>query len=126
VNARLSQHLTLLGLCSMIFYGVMLGTGKLSIEVMPHFVISAVIFLTSGRLMRKGARSQEEVDKEEEKRKKQAEVDWEWFTAMFNWTMALVVMGTLTIFLMKPLGSSFIQALKNVTPHAHYVDTTVP
>jgi len=126
LNARLSQHLTLLGLCSMIFYGFMLGTGKLSIEVMPHFVISAVIFLTSARMMKKRVRTQEELDKEEEKRKKRAEVDWDWFSTLLNWTMALVVVGALAIFLMKPLGVSFMEALQNTVPHAHYVETTVP
>ena len=110
----------------MAFYGVMLGTGKLSVEVMPHFVISAVIFLTSGRMMRKVRRTQEELDKEEEKRKKRAEIDWEWFSALLNWSMALVVVGTLAIFLMKPLDVSFLEALKNTVPHAHYVETTVP
>ena len=38
MNAKMSQHLTLLGLCALAFYGLMLGTGNISLEIMPQFV----------------------------------------------------------------------------------------
>ena len=55
MNARLSTQMTLLGICAMAFYGVMLGTGVFSTDLMPQFIISAVIFLSSGKIMRKAA-----------------------------------------------------------------------
>jgi len=45
MNAKIGQHMTLLGICAMAFYGAMLASGKLSIDVMPQFVVSAAIFL---------------------------------------------------------------------------------
>ena len=59
MNANLSQKLTLLGLCAMAFYGLMLASGQAGLDVMPQFLVSALVFLFSGRLIRMaGARRQ--------------------------------------------------------------------
>lgn len=122
MNTKISQHLTLLGLCSLVFYGVMLGTGNLSLEMMPQFVISAVIFLMSGRYMRKAAKAMaREVDNESEKVKVQLNLDWPWLTTLLNWTATLLIVGTLSVFLMKPIGLSLSKAMKiSLAPDQFY------
>jgi len=122
MNAKMSQHLTLLGLCSLVFYGVMLGTGKLSIEMMPQFVISAIIFLMSGRIMRKAAKAMASDDEDiSEKKKVQLNLDWPWLTTLLNWTATLLIIGTLSVFLMKPIGISPSKALKiSLAPEQFY------
>lgn len=127
MNAKMSQHLTLLGLCAMAFYGVMLATGTLSIEVMPQFVVSALIFLTSGRLLRRSARARgdEEPNSDEEPRTK-VEANWPWLTALLNWSAALLIIGIMAIIIMKPAGVSFSEAIQQSDAHEHYFSTAVP
>lgn len=122
MNAKMSQHLTLLGLCALVFYGVMLGTGNLSLEMMPQFVISAIIFLSSGRIMRKAARAMaRERDGEPEKKKVHLNLDWPWLTTLLNWTATLLIIGALSVFLMKPIGLSISSALKmSLVPEQYY------
>jgi len=48
MNAKLSLQMTLLGLGVMVFYAGLLATGKVSMEILPHYAISAIIFLCSG------------------------------------------------------------------------------
>ena len=126
MNAKMSQQLTLLGLGAMAFYGIMLSTGTLSIEVMPQFLITAIIFLSSGRIMRLAAKSLAESDAEEQEKPKRPEADWPWLTGLLNWTAALLVIGVMAIILMKPTGVSFIEALKHPAPSAHYSAESVP
>ena len=52
MNAKLSRQMTLLGLGVLAFYAGLLGTGQASLEILPQFAISAVIFLSSAELMR--------------------------------------------------------------------------
>jgi len=123
--------MTLLGLAAMVFYAVMLATGVVGIDVMPQFVVSAVIFLSSGRLMRMAARKlpPKEVDEEEEERKKQAEkkTDWEWLTQFMNWVMALIILAGLALWIMKPVGVSLVDAIKQYTPDSHpYYSDHIP
>lgn len=125
MNAKLGQHLSLLGLCAMVFYGLMLGTGNMTIEVMPQFVISAVIFLTSGRLMKKGmSRRQKEAD--DEKKEDREEPDWAWLTLLLNWMAALTVIGLMAIMLMKPIGVSLVDAVTESMQHEHFFADSVP
>lgn len=111
MNARLSRQMTLLGICAMAFYGVMLGTGTFSTDIMPQFIISAVIFLSSGRIMKVAARSLARDDKEETCRPERKEPDWPWLTVMLNCSATFLVIGLMAIFLMKPIGVSFAEAL---------------
>ncbi|BCR06026.1 hypothetical protein DESUT3_30950 [Desulfuromonas versatilis] len=128
MNAKLSQHMTLLGICAMIFYGLMLGTGQLSTELMPQFIISAVLFLSSGRIMRKAARvmarDEQEAKKSEQVAKPQA--DWPFLTALLNWTAALLIIGIMAVFLMKPIGFTFEQALELTKGSEQYFAGAVP
>ncbi len=125
MNAKMSQHLTLLGLGAMAFYGVMLATGSLTFEVMPQFAVSALIFLTSGRLMRRAVRVRSE-DEAEEKPKKPSEADWPWLTGLLNWTAALLIFGTMGIVLMKPAGVSLSEAIHHTVAHEQFYAGAVP
>lgn len=126
MNAKMSQHLTLLGLCAMAFYGVMLATGTLSLEVMPQFVVSALIFLTSGRLLRRSARARSEDEAPAEEEMPKVEADWPWLTGLLNWSAALLIIGIMAILIMKPAGVNFSEALKQSEAHEHYFSTAVP
>jgi hypothetical protein len=126
MNAKMSQQLTLLGLGTMAFYGIMLSTGNLSIEVMPQFLITAIIFLSSGRIMRAAAKSLGDSEADENERPKRPEADWPWLTGLLNWTAALLVIGIMAIILMKPTGVSFLETLSHTVTPAHYSAEFVP
>lgn len=131
VNAKLSQHMTLLGICAMAFYGVMLGMGKLSIEVLPQFAVSAVIFLSSGRIMRRAARVMSEEDTEAQRKTKQEkeqreEPDWQFLTNLMNWMAALMIVGIMAIMLMKPLGLTFEEAFSSSKAQENFYAGSVP
>ncbi len=124
MNARMSQHLTLLGLGAMAFYAVMLATDNVSLELMPQFLTSAIIFLSSGRIMKMAARSL--AKDEEEKEVPPRETDWPWLTALLNWNAALVLIGIMAIFLMKPAGVSLVEVLSSTLAPATFTAGTVP
>ncbi|PLX92242.1 MAG: hypothetical protein C0621_09800 [Desulfuromonas sp.] len=127
MNTRLSDQMTLLGLGAMVFYGVMLGMGVVSIDVMPQFVISAAIFLTSGRIMRKIAQQTAKNEDEDEATNSRASAaDWPWLSACLNWVGAFVVIGIMAIFLMKPIGVSLSDALSQSDAHKTYYSHFVP
>lgn len=126
MNAKMGQQLTLLGLAAMAFYGIMLSTGNLSIEVMPQFLVTAVIFLSSGRLMRLAAKSLGDSEAEEDERPKRPEADWPWLTALLNWTAAMLVIGIMAILLMKPAGVSLLEAVSRTVTPAHFSAEFVP
>jgi hypothetical protein len=123
----MSQHLTLLGLGAMAFYAVMLATDNVSLELMPQFLTSAIIFLSSGRIMKMAARSlaKDEEEKEKEDRPSR-ETDWPWLTALLNWNAALVLIGIMAIFLMKPAGVSLMEVLSSTLAPATFTAGTVP
>jgi uncharacterized membrane protein len=118
--------MTLLGICAMAFYGIMLGTGLFSVDIMPQFIISAVIFLSSGKIMRKAARCMIRDEEESETRPKRKEPDWPWLTALLNWTAALLIVGLMAIFLMKPIGVSFLDSLHFTMAPEQYFAHVVP
>lgn len=132
MNSNLSQQMTLLGLAAVAFYAVMLGTGVVGFDVMPQFMISAVIFLSSGRLMRMAARNlpAKEVDEEKEKKKEKRprkELDWAWLSQFLNWAMALIIIGVLALWVMKPIGVSMVDAIKQHTPESQpYFSDFIP
>lgn len=127
MNARLSQHMTILGLCVMVFYCIMLGTGNVSIDLMPQFLISAVIFLSSGKIMRKAAlKMARDEDDEEPAKTRQPEPDWAWLTGLLNWSAAFLIIGVMAIILMKPIGVTFQEALSQTLAHQHFFATAVP
>ncbi len=127
MNARRRHHLTLLGLCSMIFYGVMLGSGRLSIDVLPQFVISAIIFLSSGQILKRAAvRTGEKNQAREKTRPSRPEADWPWLSGFLNWTASLLVVGTVALILMKPPGMTFKDAVSHTQADRHFYGTSIP
>lgn len=109
---NLSQQMTLLGLVALVYYGVLLATGVVSTDVMPQFVVSAVLFLSSGRLMRKVSTRQSgkknSVNNEEKPHK---EPNWALRTQILNWVMAILIISALGLWVMKPVGVSFVELL---------------
>jgi hypothetical protein len=105
MNAKLSRQMTLLGLGVLAFYAGMLGTGHASLEILPQFAISAVIFLSSGKIMRQIAEklpAKEQAETEEIK-----EPDWELRNLVLNWVAAAAVVSVVALFLVKPASMTF-------------------
>ncbi len=125
---KLSQHLILLGFCAIGFYGFMFASGKLPIEAMPQFLVSAVVFMSSGHYMRKAAKSlaREQSEEDESDEEKRVTADWPWLTGLLNWTGAFLVIGIMAIFLMKPIGLSFSDAFQFTAAPDQYFSHTVP
>lgn len=105
MNAKLSRQMTLLGLGVLAFYAGLLGTGQASLEILPQFAISAVIFLSSGKIMRQIADKlparESESDREEQ------EPNWELRNLVLNWVAAAAVIGVVALFLVKPSSMTF-------------------
>jgi hypothetical protein len=97
--------MTILGLVALVYYVVLLASGVVSTDVMPQFVVSAVIFLSSGRLLRGGARSRAKKEPDGEKPTK--EPDWTLRAQVLNWVMAFLIICALGLWVMKPVGVSF-------------------
>ena len=126
MNAKLSQQMSLLALAALVCYAALLATGLVSLEVMPQFVVSALIFLTSGRLMRKPALNREDEEEPEEKNQKLSEEDWDWLSLLLNWTMSLLILGLLALWLMKPIGVDLVEALQQSSAHEGFFSGYVP
>ena len=107
------------------FYAILLATGTVGTDVMPQFMVSAIIFLTSGRLMRQAARNLPQKEKPE--KRPRVEPDWEWLGQFLNWIMTLLVVGALALWIMKPIGVSFVDALKQHKPVSQpYFSDSIP
>lgn len=127
MNANLSQQLTLLGLAAMAFYALLLATGTVGLDVMPQFMVSAIIFLSSGRLMRQAARNLPKKDVPENPPRKKIALDWDWLSQFLNWFMAVLILGALALWVMKPVGVSFVDALSQYQPASHsYYSDSIP
>jgi hypothetical protein len=83
MNAKLSRQMTLLGLGVLAFYAGVLGTGHASLEILPQFAISAVIFLSSGKIMKQMA--EKLPAKEETENDEVEEPNWELRNLVLNW-----------------------------------------
>jgi len=110
MNADIGQKLTLLGLCAVVFYGVLLASGLASLEVMPQFLVSALIFVCSGRLAGMvAARSDEQEDDQNSPKDQQpaaSDEDWARLTMVFNWLAVVVIVIVLALWVIKPQGVS--------------------
>jgi hypothetical protein len=124
MNAKLSQQMTLLGLAAIIFYAGMLSIGLVSLEVMPQFVVSALIFITSGRLMRKPAAIEDEDERSAKKEK--SEQDWNWLSLLLNWCMSILILGLMALWLMVPIGVDLSDAVKQSNAHENFYSGYVP
>ncbi|PLY04395.1 MAG: hypothetical protein C0622_02975 [Desulfuromonas sp.] len=109
---NLGQQMTFLGLAALAYYAVMLGTGMVGTEVMPQFVVSAVLFLSSGRMMRRASvKKNRGKEQEEDEDKPRKEPNWELRTQILNWVMATLILSVLGLWVMKPVGVSFMELL---------------
>jgi len=110
---NLSQQMTILGLVALVYYAILLATGVVSTDVMPQFVVSAALFLSSGRLMRKASfkpgRTKGESEEEEDESRK--EPNWALRTQILNWVMTALILTALGLWVMKPVGVSFLDML---------------
>lgn len=116
IEMNLSRKMTFLGLIALIYYAALLALGVVSTDVMPQFLISAILFLSAGRLMR-NVPSGKEGDEESEK-KQRAEPNWALWTQVLNWVMAVLIICALGLWVMKPVGVSFFDMLpfKDIFP----------
>jgi hypothetical protein len=105
MNAKLSRQMSLLGLGVLAFYAGMLGTGQASLEILPQFAISAVIFLSSGKIMRQMAAKLPAKEQPEEEEIE--EPNWELRTLLLNWVAAAAVVSIVALFLVKPASMTF-------------------
>jgi len=104
--------MTLLGIVAIAYYVILFALDVVSADMMPQFLVSAVIFISSGRLMRKGSGPvrRKEVD-EESTGKKKKETNWVLLTQILNWGMTALILVALGLWVMKPVGVSFIDML---------------
>ncbi|PKN12031.1 MAG: hypothetical protein CVU69_08765 [Deltaproteobacteria bacterium HGW-Deltaproteobacteria-4] len=126
MKGNLGQYLTLLGFCALGFYGIMFGFGYLGLEAMPQFVVTAVIFLTAGRMLKKVRLGSAEEEEEKLAGALRREPDWPWLTAFMNWTAALLIIAFLAILLMKPRGLSLLDAFKSSPSQSSFFSDAVP
>ena len=105
MNAKLSRQMTMIGLGTLAFYACVLGTGHASLEVLPQFAISAVIFLCSGKIMRQMA--EKLPVKEQSEEEEVEEPNWELRNLVLNWVAAATVVSVVALFLVKPVSMSF-------------------
>lgn len=130
MGAKLGSCLTALGLCSMAFYAAMMATGILPVHLMPQFLVSSIIFLSSGRIMRKAARALARDDAEEEEKRETrstaSPADWPWLSAFLNYAGALLIIGIMAIFLMKPIGVSLQDVIAISSGNEQFFATAIP
>lgn len=126
MKGNLGQYLTALGFCALGFYGVMVGCGYLGLEAMPQFVVTAAIFLTAGRMLRKARFGNAEEEEETDKGVLRREPDWPWLTAFMNWTAALLIIALMAIMLMKPAELSLLEIFKFSSGQSSFFAGAVP
>ena len=105
MNAKLGRQMTMLGLGLLAFYAAVLATGQASLEILPQFAVSAVIFLSSGKIMRhlaKGLPAKDAQDDEEVEKP-----NWELRNLILNWVAAATVISIVALFLVKPTSITF-------------------
>jgi len=125
MKGNLGQYLTALGFCALGFYGAMFGCGYLGLEAMPQFLVTAVIFLTAGRMLRK-ARLGNAEEEEKDEGIARREPDWAWLTAFMNWTAALLIIALMAILLMKPADLSLLDVFKSTSAQSSFFAGAVP
>ena len=113
MNAKISLQMTLLGLGVMVFYAGLLVSGKVSTEILPHYTISALIFLCSGRMLRQMAARLP--SREEREKETWIVPDWTMRNAMLNWVAASVLVSVMALILVKPAGMTFTEMLQFTT-----------
>jgi hypothetical protein len=105
MNAKISRQMTMIGLGVLVFYAGILGSGQASLEILPQFAISAVIFLCSGKIMRQMA--EKLPAKEQSESEEVEEPDWELRNLVLNWVAAAMIVSIVALFLVKPTSMTF-------------------
>ena len=105
MNAKISRQMTMIGLGVLVFYAGILGSGQASLEILPQFAISAVIFLCSGKIMRQKA--EKLPAKEQSESEEVEEPDWELRNLVLNWVAAAMIVSIVALFLVKPTSMTF-------------------
>ena len=103
MHAKLSRYMTTLGLFAMIFYGSMMALGMMSVDMMPQFLVSAVIFLTSGRIMRKAARRMRKPQRYDPRISAIEPTAADLKQPILEWVAAVSVLLVMAVALMKPV-----------------------
>lgn len=137
MNRKLSQHMSMLGFCAMLFYGAMLACGQLSLDVLPQFAVSAFIFLASGNLIRRTVRVKDEDEDEnravrqkqqeqQDEKIEKVEPDWEYLANWLNWSMVVVVVVFMAAWIMTPIGITFTDIFHQTTAEVPYTLIHIP
>lgn len=127
VHANLGQHLTLLGICALVFTLFMVALGKFPPSVLPQFLASGIIFLVAGRQLRTDRESEQDTARTAPVRRRLGyDADWPWLTKLLHWTCALLLISCLALALVKPAGVSFSQGLQYTRAHEHFFAGAVP
>lgn len=126
MKGNLGQYMTVLGFCALGFYGVMFGCGYLGLEAMPQFVVTAIIFLSAGRMLKKIRLGSAEEEEGKDAGALRREPDWAWLTAFMNWTAALLIIALMAILLMKPSELSLLDAFKFSPAQSSFFAGAVP
>ena len=111
MKSKLSLQLTLLGLGVMAFYASLIASGQVSMEILPHYAISAIIFLCSGKMLRQMA-ARMPAQEEPQENPYRMIPDWSMRTAMLNWMAAGLIVSIMALFLIKPDGMTFTEMLQ--------------
>jgi hypothetical membrane protein len=111
MKSKLSLQMTLLGLGVMAFYASLIASGQVSLEILPHYVISAIIFLCSGRMLRQMAARMPSREEEDENPYRLIP-DWTMRNAILNWMAASLIVSLMALFLIKPDGMTFTEMLQ--------------
>ncbi len=111
MKSRLSLQMALLGLGVLAFYASLVASGQVSMEMLPHYAISAVIFLCSGKILRQMAARMPDAEDLEENPYRLIP-DWSMRNAILNWMAACLLVCIMAVFLVKPDGMTFTQMLQ--------------
>lgn len=118
---KLSKLMTLFGLCAMGFYAIMLSSGRFSLEVMPQFALSAVIFLSSGRIMKKVARKIRAGNSEQDSDQPQR-MDLQ----LLSWVVGMAVLTLLSLMLLVPFGATLENTYLFKVSHQLFDSSLIP
>jgi hypothetical protein len=126
MHAKLSRYMTTLGLFAMIFYGSLMAMGFLSVDMMPQFLVSAVIFLTSGRIMRKAAKKMRRPQRSDPRIDAIEPTAADAKQTVLEWVAAISVLLVLAVALMKPVDLTISDAWHDMKVDDLYYSATVP
>ena len=126
MHAKLSRYMTTLGLFAMIFYGSLMAMGILSVDMMPQFLVSAVIFLSSGRVMRKAAKKMRRPQRFDPRVSAIKPTAADVRQPILEWVAAVSVLLVMAVALMKPVDLTLSDAWHDLKVDDLYYSTTIP